>query len=223
MIPVLGVPILNRPDLLERMLASVDLPVDRRVIVDNGGVWQGEAIRPGWNLGVAASWNLIVQTTPDALWWLIVNADIEFAPGDLARLVQVMDTPEPRVAALVEFAAFGINAACIDAVGWFDECFHPIYGEDCDYEYRCKLANVPIVRVPGSTRHDSSATYRSDPTFGRRNSETHPENIRYYQDKWGGPPRGSERFTTPFNLGGDIRDWRLDRARLVRQSWTLGQ
>jgi hypothetical protein len=35
-IPVLGIPILSRPDDLTAMLASVDEPVGRLVIIDNG-------------------------------------------------------------------------------------------------------------------------------------------------------------------------------------------
>src|SRR6478609_1560237 len=95
-IPVLIVPILNQPELLYRMLKSIDHPVDRVVVIDNGDVvldlsedepWgQLRIVRPGHNLGVAASWNLGLRVTPQAPWWLIVNHDLEFGPGDLARL-----------------------------------------------------------------------------------------------------------------------------------------
>jgi hypothetical protein len=36
--------------------------------------------------------------------------------------------------------------------------------------------------------------------------------------KWGGYPR-HERFTTPFNAGGSVRDWTLDLARIEDQRW----
>lgn len=229
MIPVLGVPVLNRPDLLSRMLASIDVPVDRLVIVDNGDCtgdlperyWPAVTVPPS-NLGVAASWNLIIQASPNAPWWLLVNADVEFGPGDLAWLAAHMAPAGPRVATLLEFGAFGINGEAVDAVGWFDENFHPIYAEDCDYEWRCRLAGVPIVRVPSGTRHleGGSVTYRSDPALAARNAETYPENIAYYRRKWGGGPRGGETFTTPFDQGGDLRDWRLSLDRLALQAWT---
>ena len=77
----------------EAMLASIDHPIDKIVIIDNGGVLEPThhltqaatfaLIQPGHNLGVSASWNLGLKATPLADWWLIVNHDIEFAPGDL--------------------------------------------------------------------------------------------------------------------------------------------
>ena len=226
MIPVLGVPILNRPDLLDRMLLSVNIEVDRVVIVDNGACTDlsdmYEVVIPPTNLGVAASWNFIIRSTPDALWWLLVNADVEFGPRDLERLTFVMDEAVgPTVACLLEFGAFGINREAVERVGWFDENFHPIYAEDCDYEWRCHLADVPITRLPASTRHveGGSVTYRSDPALAARNAVTYPANLAYYRDKWGGDPRGGERFTTPFDEGGDIRDWRLDIKRLRDLAW----
>jgi hypothetical protein len=61
MIPVHGVAILNGPDHLPELLASTDVPVEYRLVVDNGDViaddFLNEAtiIKPRVNLGVAAS------------------------------------------------------------------------------------------------------------------------------------------------------------------------
>src|SRR5512146_1915569 len=140
MIPVLAVPVLH-PHLVEQMLATVDMPCVRRIVIDNGGRLGDlpgvHVIRLPGNLGVGASWNLAMKVTPRAPWWAIVNDDIEFAPGDLAALAEAMDDPTPRLVALDGFSAFGINRGALDAVGWFDESFHPAYCEDADYEYRC--------------------------------------------------------------------------------------
>lgn len=226
MIPVLGIPVLNRPDLLQRCLASIDVDVDRLVLIDNGGVtddlpeqyWPAVTIPPS-NLGVAASWNFIIRTTPAAPWWCLVNADVEFAPGDLARLADVMADPSARVACLVEFGAFGINAACVDRVGWVDESFVPIYCEDIDYRYRCRLAGVPVVDVPSGATHVGSVSYRSDPERAAHNARTYPLNVAYYEAKWGGP-MGRETYRSPFNRGGPVSEWHLDRRRLADQAWT---
>lgn len=222
MIPVLGVPVLNRPDLLDAMIASIDAPVDRLLVIDNGGVVDRddcEVIDPGANLGVAASWNLIVKATAGAPWWALVNADVVFGPGALEALASEMATDHPRVAMLVEFGAFGLNAATIERVGWFDEGFHPIYCEDVDYRYRCRLAGVEVVDIPNESTHVNSATYRSEPRLHQANARTYPLNVAYYQDKWGGP-MGHERFTTPFDRGGSVADWTLSLARIREQSWT---
>lgn len=219
MIPVLGVPVLNRGDLAERMLGSVDLAVTETLVILNGNADETRShlkghqvtfIDPGFNLGVAASWNFVVRARPAAPWWLIVNADIEFGVGDLERLADAMDKPGPRVACLYEFGAFGINAETVDTVGWFDENFHPIYFEDNDYRRRCHLAGVPVVNLISRTRHDNSATIASG--YARHNDRTFPRNGDYYAAKWGGPP-GQETRTTASHVA-------LDRRRLVDNAWT---
>ena len=219
MIPVLGVPVLNRGDLAERMLGSVDLAVAETLVILNGNADETRShlkghqvtfIDPGFNLGVAASWNFVVRARPAAPWWLIVNADIQFGAGDLERLADAMDRPGPRVACLYEFGAFAINAETVDTVGWFDENFHPIYFEDNDYRRRCHLAGVPVVNLISRTRHDNSATIASG--YARHNDRTFPRNGDYYAAKWGGPP-GQETRTTASHVA-------LDRRRLVDNAWT---
>lgn len=229
MIPVLAIPALNRPDLLIECLRSIDEPVERLVVIDNSGTGElGDVasqvrrdvliVDPPSNLGVAASWNFAIRSTPDALWWCIANADVKFAPGDLARLAECM-SESPMVATLIEFGAFGINGAAIERVGWFDENFVPIYCEDADYEYRCAMAGVPIIPVPSQSTHVGSVSYRSDPANAEANARTYPANVDYYVRKWGGPLRGGERFATPFDRGGSVRDWSLDLSRLRAQAW----
>lgn len=219
MIPVLIVPCL-RPDLVGTLLASVDVAVGRRVVIDNGGSADvPDAIHLPANLGVGASWNLGLKLTIDAPWWLIVNDDVVFFPGTLARLVAQMADPSPRIVALDGFSAFGINTAALDAVGFFDENYHPAYVEDCDYEYRCRLAGVPIFSlVDARLQHERSSTI-ADPHYRKQNSRTYPANVQYHRDKWGGGARGGETLASPFGRGGALRDWTLDPARLRAQRW----
>ncbi len=214
MIPVLGVPILTRPELLDAMLASVDVEVGRTIIVDNGGVTDREAIRPGWNLGVAASWNLIIKASPLAPWWAIVNFDVVFAPGDLERLAEHMENVG-GLAMLGEMHAFGVDAATIERVGFFDENFHPGYCEDVDFKRRCRLAQVSVATLPAGLTHHTSSTI-AEPRYQQHNSRTYLENRAYYDQKWG----GAESFDTPFGAGGHVGDWRLSLDRLRRLAWT---
>ena len=221
MIPVLAVPVLNRPDLLEAMLASIDVRVDRLIVIDNspGGIIpsRGDVIRTGANLGVAASWNLAIKAAPRAPWWAIVNSDLEFAPGDLGRLAAHMDV-STGIATLVEFAAFGISAQAVERVGWFDENFVPAYCEDTDYRRRCALAGVPIEELAAAALHHTSSTYRSDSHLAQENARTYPENVAYYRRKWGGWI-GDEHYATPFDHGGSVADWSLDFRRLRQLGW----
>jgi GT2 family glycosyltransferase len=230
MIPVLGIPALNRPDLLKRHIESIDVEVGRLFVIDNspdGSMGDAadelgvEVVDPGCNLGVAASWNFIIKTNPPADWWMIANVDQEYAPGDLARLAEAMADPAPAVRCLSAFAAFAINRACVETVGLFDENYVPIYCEDADYEYRCKVAGVPIVDVQSGSKHldGGSVTYRSDRAYADRNARTYPANVAYFEAKWGGPLRGGEQFTSPFNAGGSVKDWTLDIGRLRDLAW----
>lgn len=222
MIPVLTVSVI-RPDFIHRMLASVDVPVERTLIVDNGagipdidGVWVVHLPR---NIPVAAAGNLMLKLTPDAAWWASTSDDLVFAPGDLTRLTEVMEAhPEPYIATLDGFAASGMNAAAHHALGYVDENFVPAYCEDCDWEYRAKLAGVPIVAIPANLRHERSSTIAL-PMYGRQNDRTYGENVTYFTRKWGGSMRGGEVYRTPFDRGGHPNDWALDPKRLRDLSW----
>lgn len=228
-IPALIVPILNRPGLLDAMLRSIDHPIDRIVVIDNGDVtvdWDmghdmalDRVIRPGHNLGVAASWNLGIKATPQAPWWLIANHDITFGAGDLARLEETVNPGAAALYFMLGMAAFAITRHTLAAVGYFDENIHPAYDEDLDFARRCDLAGLPRCEVGFSGEHVGSATIMADSSLRAQNGLTHTANDIYYARKWGGPKQGGETFTTPFDKGGHIGDWRLDPERLRSQTW----
>jgi GT2 family glycosyltransferase len=232
MIPVLGVPILNRPDLLYKMIDSIDVEVERLLIIDNGGVVAPSTmnkaervITPGQNLGVAASWNHIMAETLDAPWWAIINSDIVFAPGDLDRLAKHMDNStglEGMVATLGSFSAFGINQAAVIKAGTFDENFHPAYFEDNDYQYRCVLTGVQIAGLPAGLAHQTSSTIASSNLYRDQNYRTFGVNSDYYRIKWGGSPL-HEKYTTPFDRGGEPRIWELDAMRVESLKWRMDE
>lgn len=221
--PSLTIPFLTGLGDLRRCVASIDTDVDL-LVIDNSDVGIPDEF-PGWhlpmptNVGVAASWNLAITLHPADRFWLIANHDTVFGPGDLARLAAEVDTDEPRwVGVNGDWRVMGLNAACVERVGFFDPSFHPIYAEDCDYEYRCTLAGVPWYFIPGGATHVGSASIK-EPRYGEANRRTYPLNLAYYAAKWGGHPRGGERFTTPFDRGGSVRDWTLDIARLRDNAW----
>ena len=116
------------------------------------------------------------------------------------------------------FSVFALTADVIEKVGWFDENYAPAYFEDNDFDYRCRLAGVNIRSIPSGMQHRTSSTLREDPDYKAQNSGTFASNKERYLAKWGGPPY-MEKFTTPFDAGGDIRDCRLDINRLRAQRW----
>ena len=225
MIPVLVVPILNQPELLLKMLQSVNVPVGQVVIIDNGDVVPDilddnvRVIRPGHNLGVGASWNLGMKVTPKAPWWFITNFDIEFGQADLRNLVNTVAPGAAAIYHMLGMAAFAITRHTLNAVGYFDENIHPAYDEDLDFARRADLAGLPRVESGFSGTHVGSATIHSDPVIRAQNGYTHGANDRYYAMKWGGPKQGGETYSTPFDRGGHVGEWRLDPERLRDQTW----
>ncbi len=225
---VLGIPVINRPDLLAACLGSIDADVTV-VVIDNTGTGvlgdlaaelrpDAVIVDPPSNLGVAASWNLIISSYPQDGHWLIANADTVFAPGDLERLIAEVDTDEPRwVGVNGDWRVFGINAAAVELAGFFDPNFHPIYCEDADYEYRCTLAGVRWDFIEGLSSHVGSVCLDD---HRRDNDRTYPANVAYYRAKWGGDLRGGERYDTPFDEGGAVADWTLSLKRLRDLTWT---
>ena len=163
-IPLLGIPILNRLDLLHQLLDGLDYPLHQLAIVDNSPS-QGQhstlgpqleqlrhtghhrigaidIARPFRNLGVAGSWNLILTSFPEASWAVLANNDIQFAPGVLAAAAAQIDPSRPQFLPLLpdpqSFSAFLITAKTWDRIGLFDTGFHPAYCEDLDYRDRLR-------------------------------------------------------------------------------------
>lgn len=224
-LPLLGVPVLNRPDLLHRLLDSLDHPVQTLAVVDNSPVgsqlsaelaalqqlghpWIGSIriARPFTNLGVAASWNLILTSFPEASFSLLINNDIQLAGGVLADALGLIDPDRPQFLPLLPepngFSAFLITALCWDRLGLFDANFHPAYGEDLDYRDRLR-ASPEVDQLDGRALHgamaacnqEHSATIGSDPSLERQNRCSFALNRLWYfsHRRLRHDPRGSWR------------------------------
>ena len=172
MIPVFGVPVLNRPDLMDALLKSLDYPIKDLIIVDNSGAMsfeKPECVESMWhlkmpsNLGVASSWNLIIKSTPMAPWWLICNSDIQFFPGQLERMASESSSSTLRVVKTEPgWCCFSIGDEIVSTVGLFDELFYPAYFEDTDYENRMSMFNKSIKIIEIEPLHKNSSTIESD-------------------------------------------------------------
>ena len=190
MIPVLIVPVLARPELLYRMVASIDHPVGHLLVIDNGGVVGDPPDLPGIekvsvvrlpsNLGVAAAWNLGIKLTPHAPWWLVCNFDITFPPGSLARFAEVQTGGLVLSAAAPPWACFAIHDETVMHVGTFSEAYYPAYWEDVDYERRVRAAGIPVTQTDIPVHHDNSSTIAA---IKNRNVETFMANQSYYNRK----------------------------------------
>jgi hypothetical protein len=210
-LPLLGVPILNRFDLLERLVESIDFPVHTLAIVDNSGSglaslgeslqhlatrphpWIGSIriAQPFSNLGVAASWNQILRSFPEASFALLTNNDVVFTPGLLEQAVSRLNPAKPQFMPLLPgaaaFSAFLITAATWDRIGLFSEQFYPAYFEDLDYRDRIRddpaveWLDVTSFQMAMQTDNPSgSATISSDPLLAKANSRSFQVNRLWY-------------------------------------------
>lgn len=252
-IPVLGIPHYNRPDLTARCIASIDYPVEKLVIINNRtvslldsevdkAVLGNQAIEEHsyhlielcMNAGVAGAWNEIIKLFP-ASWWLIVNNDIAFAPGDLAKMAEFvqaqLDTPrwhdKPADMIYGNHGAswFAITAHGVATAGLFDENIYPAYLEDCDMSRRFDLLGLRRCDVPdvhakhGDDEFSGSCTIMSDVDARAMNALTHGRNFDYYRAKWGGNNE-QETFPTPFNdPNWPVWAWRFDPAFRAGNQW----
>ena len=231
MIPLLVTALVNRPDLLDRLADSIDAPVERKLVVDNGHTgWT----RDGWavmtppflGLGWPGALNFGIEQTPGAAYWIGVNNDAWFEPGSLAELAERMESAEGPLVLHHEWTMFAMNRAVVDRVGLFDVAsFYPIYYDDTDFAYRCHLAGIPVIDdrvwvLEGDIGQTgvASQTIRADERLAKENSRTWSLNHAAYVAKWGGRP-GEERFTSPWDSGQPLWATRPDLNGRVARSW----
>jgi GT2 family glycosyltransferase len=194
-IPSLIVPTLNGHDRLQLMLNSIDYPIDKVIVIDNGNTnfsWKTPAnvetlhvIRMPVNLGVAGSWNLGIKSTPFVPYWLIVNDDVTFAPGSLERFAWEGENVGTisLSGAVSAWCAFVIGQDVVNAVGLFDEIFYPAYFEDTDYARRARhdMGEDVIYNTNIAVEHANSSTICGG--FNEHNNRTYHENYRNFEFK----------------------------------------
>lgn len=194
MIPVIILPVLNRFDLLEESIRSIDHPVENLLIIDNSGQYElpdGLYSGKSWvlnmpaNMGVAGSWNLGIKCFPHAPYWVFMSNDNYWMPGGL-REMEELSHPTKLVMSNVAWNAFSLGSDIIKSIGLFDENYHPAYYEDTDYMKRLRIAGMhdQIVWSAAPVRQIGVATtVQSDPVFSERNVLTNQSNYEYWSAK----------------------------------------
>lgn len=187
------VPVLNRFDLLKRMVESIDIPAtvyvinnanfDERFHYSNEHLVTLHWVDLPFNLGVASSWNLGIKMLPFESRWYITSADCVFAPGDL----ELLQTAKRDALTLCDkfpyYQTFVVGDEIVNTVGLFDESLHPIYFEDNDYERRIAHWGLRVDRLPLQLQHDNSSTINSDARLSLRNEVTFRNNQKYFNQK----------------------------------------
>lgn len=189
-IPVLIIPVLNRFDLLERVLDSIDYPVDNILIIDNSNSYKTErenvhVLNMPANLGVAGSWNLGIKCFPHAPYWIIGSNDNVWVHGSLEKLNN-LSNENSLVFTSQSWNSFSLGSNLVKKIGIFDENYYPAYHEDTDYIERIRLHNMnsSIIKTDIPMQcYGAGTTMHSNEQFEQRNKTTGEANRLYYMDK----------------------------------------
>ena len=200
------VPVLNRYDLLQRMVSSIDYPIEHLLIIDNGRglepleindfIEEVTVLPMPTNQGVAGSWNLGIKLLPFEPVWFFSSADTVYLPGALAKLAEAKPDEITLAASFPYWQTFAIGEEVVRRIGLFDENLYPIYFEDNDYMKRAAEVGITENRIDIPLWHENSATIHSDPNLARQNSRTFIDNSSYFESKTQG-----------------LWHWSLDRRR----------
>jgi GT2 family glycosyltransferase len=192
-IPVLGFCTLSRFDLAERLMLSIDYPVEHLVIVDNSGTqsWQPSKpdkvknlwlIRVPFGLGLVGAWNLIVKSTPYAPYWVLINDDAWFENGALEIIAKEADSETLLFPDITpDWASIVLGSKIVEEAGLYDERFYPVYFDDNDYERRIRHKGLEIKRIKAKIHHENSSTLKSG--FESKNSVSFGANQRLFEQK----------------------------------------
>lgn len=233
----IGIPMLNRGDLLRRLVESVDVEAEILVVVNSigpvdpsvedavgdlenqeraGRRVQVERVRG--NLGVSGSWNLILDRFGGDC--VISNSDIEFAPGVLQQAMETIALRKDIVMHhLWAGACFYVTPAFPSVLGWFDENIYPAYHEDQEMSLRAMAAGVRRTVVPGIAKdgivHGGSQTLKSASAAVQAYVQKAKALSRdYLHRRWGAlPPPGSSEPGKKHPFDDPSRhpaDWMLD-------------
>lgn len=194
MIPVLAIPVLNRYDLLDQNLNTIDYPIKEILIINNGkDVYESprkdlnvRVLNLPSNLGMSGSWNLTIKLYPHEPFWIFSSADTHWIPGSLEQLYNA-SSKDNLVMTTEAWSCFSLGENIVREVGLFDEYFYPIYFEDNDYYERVMRSSVKSGYVEGKIKvrvpDGASQTIRSDNNLKNRNDETFLLNKEYFDKK----------------------------------------
>jgi GT2 family glycosyltransferase len=192
MIPVLGFAVYSQFDKADRLLASIDYPVEHLVIVDNSGLktWepkQPEQVKNLWllrvpfGLGLVGAWNLIIKSTPYAPYWVLVNDDAWFEPGALEIIARDADPKALNFVDIIPaWSCLVFGEGAIAKAGLYDERFYPLYFDDNDLHRRMIEAGVKENQIPAKVHHENSSSLSGK---SNENNRTYAANQNLFNKK----------------------------------------
>ena len=202
---IVGIPTYNRADLLKPVLKKYITLFEKIIVVDNGDQnirldYEGVSIyNPGFNLGVAASWNLLCKLAFESYkkdWVLLVNDDVDLGYGTDVVNEAISRCKSGLAQSEYMFSVFLLSKSLYEKVGPFDNGFYPAYYEDSDYLYRMKLLGIrqDVDPALNPKLFRQSQTYEKAPDMV---NEAMKQNKERYILKWGGLPF-LEKYNKPY-------------------------
>lgn len=213
----IGIPTLNRLDLLHRALEFylTGMPDVHIYIVDNGGQFpayltdkdagimhsygENVTIFSENRLSVAESWNILAnEIFKNHDYALILNDDVIFqsSADDVEEFIQNNDFDFAKCETDFSTSVFLLPKKTFKDTGDFDRLFYPAYFEDNDYARRMDLLGKKTMyaKVLNPVLMGVSSTLEKDPSLHLYFNDNKD---RYFR-KWGGAPH-HEIFTKPYN------------------------
>ena len=208
---VVSIPTINRADLLNEALEKYfeDFKDIHIAICDNGKqniITREEKFmiyRPEQNLGVAGSWNMLMDYSEKigATHVLMLNDDIYLGKTEHEVRMIIKNNPDADfINSFQNWCSYILKIDMWKKVGGFDVEFFPAYFEDNSFDYKMTLANAnkswtsfldPIV-------YRNSMSIAKEPSLNSR----FMQNRQMYIDMWGGLP-SEEKFKTKFEKFND--------------------
>jgi hypothetical protein len=217
-------PFVNRLDLLQNLIVSVQPLWDDFTIIDNSGKEIGakpnqiKVFRPPVPLLFTQSMNWELEETlrRGKTFCIHMHNDAVIPDGTCERLLEYARNVNKQSDRWgVIYTLYDIlcvyNPKVFEDIGGYDTVF-PAYFSDNDYYRRMELAGWVRIDSGISVGHgpegQGSQTINSDPYLRHLNGVTFPLYREYYRAKWGGVV-GEERFTVPFGVPPD--HWKIGK------------
>jgi hypothetical protein len=209
---LIGIPYVNRNDLLWRALESVKPHWKQTLVIANCGddafsyPIGVSVLFPPVPLTATQSINTIIQRGKESAcpFVIFMHSDAEAVDGAADKLIEAAENAEGKWGVLFTHydSMVAFNMKAVADVGLWDTNFSG-YFSDCDYYRRMRLAGWECRDTGIYVKHEGSATIRSDPKLGFLNRVTFNLYKQYYISKWGGDS-GEEKWEKPWD--GDLEN-----------------
>ena len=204
---IVAIPTINRADLLNEALAKYfeDFKDTHIAICDNGKqdiITREENFmiyRPEENLGVAKSWNMLMDYADkiEATHVLVLNDDIYLGKTEHEINMLIRNNMDADfINSFHNWCSYILKVEAWKIAGKFDEEFFPAYFEDNSFDYKMTLieAKKTWTSFLDPLVYRNSMTIAKDPALNNR----FQQNRELYIQMWGGLPT-EEKYTTKFN------------------------